>query len=73
MDGLPKRDANHCYSYKMAEKISERLGEMSSDLTLVIEELNEISANLSKSKKTDDPVSFLLIQCNLKSTKLIIT
>lgn len=44
-------------SYKIAERVSERLGEMGKDLTTVIEEINEASTAISKTSKADDPVS----------------
>jgi nuclear pore complex protein Nup62 len=44
-------------SYKLAEKLSERLDEMNKDLTSMIEEVNNASSTLSKTNKTDEPVS----------------
>ena len=41
----------------MAEKVSERLTEMGQDLTSMIEEINNVSATLSKTSKPDNPVS----------------
>lgn len=45
------------FSYKLAEKLSERLDEMGKDLTSMIEEVNGASATLSKTNKADEPVS----------------
>lgn len=45
------------YSYKLAEKLSERLDEMGKDLGSMIEEINNASSTLSKTNKTDEPVS----------------
>lgn len=44
------------YSYKLAERLSERLNEMGQDLTSMIEEVNTASATLSKTSKADEPV-----------------
>ena len=43
--------------YKTAERVSTRLNEMSQDLTSMIEEINNVSATLSKTNKPDNPVS----------------
>lgn len=43
-------------SYKLAEKLSERLDEMGKDLTSMIEEVNGASSTLSKTNKADEPV-----------------
>ena len=43
----------------MAERIAERLGEMGSDLSSIIDEVNGVSTSLSKTSKQDDPVSGL--------------
>lgn len=45
------------FSYKLAEKLSERLDDMGKDLTSMIEEVNGASATLSKTNKADEPVS----------------
>jgi hypothetical protein len=45
-------------SYKLAEKLSERLDEVGKDLGSMIEEVNNASATLSKTNKADEPVSF---------------
>ena len=42
--------------YKLAEKLSERLDEMGKDLTGMVDEINDASANMAKSSKADDPV-----------------
>lgn len=44
------------YSYKLAEKLSERLDDMGKDLTSMIEEVNSASSTLSKTNKADEPV-----------------
>lgn len=43
-------------SYKLAEKLSERLDEMGKDLTSMIEEVNGASSTLTKTNKADEPV-----------------
>lgn len=45
-------------TYKLAEKITERLDDMGRDLSKMIKEINEISSTVSKGSKPDDPVSF---------------
>ncbi|MCJ1388717.1 FG-nucleoporin nsp1 [Xylographa bjoerkii] len=44
-------------SYKLAEKLTDRLNEMGKDLTSMIENINDASSNLSKNSKSDDPLS----------------
>jgi len=44
-------------SYKLAEKLQDRLNELNKDLTEMIEEINRTSQDLSKTGKPDDPVS----------------
>ncbi|GAM38294.1 hypothetical protein TCE0_033f08903 [Talaromyces pinophilus] len=44
-------------TYKLAEKLSERLDEMGKDLGSMIEEINNASSTLSKTNKTDEPIS----------------
>jgi nuclear pore complex protein Nup62 len=49
-------------SYKLAEKLSERLNEMGKDLGSMIEEVNSASVTLSKTNKADEPVRFFCSQ-----------
>jgi nuclear pore complex protein Nup62 len=44
-------------TYKLAEKLTDRLDEMGRDLSKMIKEINDISGTLSKGNKADDPVS----------------
>ncbi len=44
-------------TYKLAEKLSERLEDMGKDLGSMIEEINAANAGLSKTTKADEPVS----------------
>jgi hypothetical protein len=46
------------HRYKLAEKLTDRLDGLNKDLSDVIEEINGVSALLSNSSGTDDPVSF---------------
>ena len=59
--------ANFVTSYKLAEKLTDRLDEMGKDLTTMIDEINASSSTLSTNSKADDPVSssiFSAIQAN---------
>lgn len=44
-------------TYKLAEKLTDRLDEMGKDLGKMIKEINDMSNGLSKGSKPDDPVS----------------
>jgi nuclear pore complex protein Nup62 len=44
-------------TYKLAEKLTDRLDDMGKDLTKMIKEINDMSGTLSKGSKPDDPVS----------------
>lgn len=44
-------------TYKMAERLIDRMEDMGKDMTKMIKEINDISGSLSKTGKTDDPVS----------------
>ena len=46
-------------TYKMAEKLDERLGDMGKDLSSMVDEVNAANASLSKNGKADEPVSML--------------
>lgn len=48
-------------TYKLAEKLTDRLDDMGKDLTKMIKEINDMSSTLSKGSKPDDPVCFLSI------------
>lgn len=49
-------NANVKNRYKLAEKLSDRMNGLNKDLTDMIDEINGVSAQLSKTK-SDDPVS----------------
>ncbi|KAI1768317.1 Nsp1-like C-terminal region-domain-containing protein [Hypoxylon sp. FL1150] len=57
-------------TYKLAEKITERLDDMGRDLTKMIKEINDISGSLSKGTKTDDPLSQIVRVLNGHLTQL---
>jgi nuclear pore complex protein Nup62 len=44
-------------TYKLAERLTNRLDEMGKNLTSMIDAVNEASTTLSKTSKADDPVS----------------
>lgn len=44
-------------TYKLAERLTDRLDEMGKDLGKMIKEINDISGTISKGSKPDDPVS----------------
>ncbi|KAK2072703.1 hypothetical protein P8C59_007041 [Phyllachora maydis] len=44
-------------TYRLAEKLTDRLDEMGQDLSKMIKEINEMSGTLSKGNKPDDPLS----------------
>jgi nuclear pore complex protein Nup62 len=44
-------------TYKLAEKLTDRLDDLGKNLTGMIEAINDASMTLSKTSKTDDPVS----------------
>jgi nuclear pore complex protein Nup62 len=59
-DGLRGPDQERERTYKLAEKLQDRLNELNKDLTEMIEEINNTSSTLSKTGKPDDPVCYLL-------------
>jgi nuclear pore complex protein Nup62 len=44
-------------TYKLAERLTDRLDEMGKDLSKMIKEINDMSGTLSKGSKPDDPLS----------------
>jgi nuclear pore complex protein Nup62 len=58
-DGLRGPDQERERTYKLAEKLQDRLNELNKDLTEMIEEINGTSQTLTKSGKADDPVSYM--------------
>lgn len=56
-ESLQGPDQERERTYKLAEKLTDRLDEMGKDLTSMIQEINAASASLTKTSKPDDPVS----------------
>ncbi|KAF2139909.1 uncharacterized protein K452DRAFT_231105 [Aplosporella prunicola CBS 121167] len=56
-EGLQGPDQERERTYKLAEKLSDRLNDLNKDLSEMIEEINSVSATLSKTDKPDDPLS----------------
>jgi nuclear pore complex protein Nup62 len=59
-DGLRGPDQERERTYKLAEKLQDRLNELNKDLTEMIDEINNTSQMLSKTGKPDDPVSLTI-------------
>jgi nuclear pore complex protein Nup62 len=59
-EALQGPDQERERTYKLAEKLAERLDEMGKDLTNMIGEINSASASLTKTSKPEDPVRFQL-------------
>lgn len=58
-DNLQGPDQERERTYKLAEKLTERLDDMGKNITSMVEAINETSSTLSKSSsKADDPVGF---------------
>ena len=64
-DGGLGPDQERERTYKLAEKLTDRLDEMGKDLTKMIKEINDMSGSLSKGSKPDDPVCLFLSFCLL--------
>ncbi|KAJ8120035.1 hypothetical protein ONZ43_g3153 [Nemania bipapillata] len=69
-DQLTGPDQERERTYKLAEKITERLDEMGRDLTKMIKEINDISGTVSKGTKPDDPLSQIVRVLNGHLTQL---
>ncbi|KAG5289752.1 nucleoporin nsp1 [Histoplasma ohiense] len=72
-DSLQGPDQERERTYKLAERLSERLNEMAQDLTSMIEEVNSASSTLSKTTKTDEPISQIvrILNSHLSQLQLI--
>ena len=65
-EALMGPDKERDRTYRLAERLSGRLDEMGQDLGAMIEEINEATATLTKSSRSDDPVSFFLsVSCRV--------
>lgn len=56
-ESLQGPDQERERTYKLAEKLTDRLDDMSKNLTSMIDAINDASTTLSKTSKADDPVS----------------
>ncbi|KAI2038906.1 FG-nucleoporin nsp1 [Ophidiomyces ophidiicola] len=72
-DSLQGPDQERERTYKLAERLSERLNDMGQDLSSMIEEVNSASANLSKTTKSDEPISQIvrILNSHLSQLQLI--
>lgn len=72
-ESLQGPDQERESTYKLAEKLSERLDEMGKDLTSMIEEVNGASSTLSKTNKADEPISQIvrILNAHLSQLQLI--
>ena len=68
-ENLQGPDQERERTYKIAEKLTDRLDEMGKNITSMIEAINDASTNVSKNAKADDPVSFLF--CFMLSIALL--
>ncbi|KAJ5960109.1 uncharacterized protein N7479_007259 [Penicillium vulpinum] len=69
-ESLQGPDQERETTYKLAEKLSERLDEMGKDLTSMIEEVNGASSTLSKTNKADEPISQIVRILNAHLSQL---
>ena len=60
-------------TYKLAEKLAERLDDMGQDLSSMVDEVNAANASLSKNGKADEPVSTPAIEMLLSANHAQIT
>lgn len=57
-------------TYKLAERLIDRMDDMSKDMTKMIKEINDISGTLNKTGKTDDPLSQIVRVLNSHLSQL---
>ncbi|KAF2006613.1 hypothetical protein P154DRAFT_517665, partial [Amniculicola lignicola CBS 123094] len=69
-DGLRGPDQERERTYKLAEKLQDRLNELNKDLTEMIEEINTTSQTLSKTGKPDDPLTKVVRVLNSQLAQL---
>ncbi|KAF1922928.1 uncharacterized protein M421DRAFT_76800 [Didymella exigua CBS 183.55] len=69
-DGLRGPDQEREKTYKLAEKLQDRLNELNKDLTEMIEEINTTSQTLSKTGKPDDPLTKVVRVLNTQLSQL---
>lgn len=70
VDSLTGPDQEREKTYKLAEKLTDRLDEMGRDLSKMIKEINDISGSVSKSNKPDDPLTQIVRVLNNHLTQL---
>lgn len=72
-ESLQGPDQERETTYKLAEKLSERLDEMGKDLTSMIEEVNGASSTLTKTNNADEPISQIvrILNAHLSQLQLI--
>lgn len=58
-------------TYKLAEKLGEKLDEMERDLGSMVEEVNAANASLSKNGKADEPVSAFYCKFRVAKTNYL--
>lgn len=69
-ESLQGPDQEREKTYKLAEKLTDRLDEMGKNLTSMIEAINDASATLNKSSKSDDPLTHIVRVLNSHLTQL---
>lgn len=69
-EGLQGPDQERERTYKLAEKVSDRLNLLNQDLTAMIDEINATSQTLSKTNTQDDPLSDIVRVLNAHLSSL---
>ncbi|KAG0650633.1 Nucleoporin NSP1 [Hyphodiscus hymeniophilus] len=69
-ESLQGPDQERERTYKIAEKLTDKVDEMGKNLTSMIEAINDASTNVSKNAKTDDPLSHIVRVLNSHLTQL---
>ncbi|KAK2626549.1 hypothetical protein QTJ16_003724 [Diplocarpon rosae] len=69
-EALQGPDQERERTYKLAEKLTDRLDDMGKNLTSMIEAINDASTTLSKTSKADDPLSNIVRVLNSHLTQL---
>ncbi|KAL9619175.1 MAG: hypothetical protein Q9160_006184 [Pyrenula sp. 1 TL-2023] len=69
-EALQGPDQERERTYKLAEKLSDRLDEMGNSLTGMIEDINSTSTSLCKTSKSDEPISQIVRILNAHLTQL---
>ncbi|KAI9677200.1 MAG: FG-nucleoporin nsp1 [Trizodia sp. TS-e1964] len=69
-EGIQGPDQERDRMYKLAQDLSERLESMGKDLTSMIDDINSASSTLSKTTKSDDPLSKIVKVLNSHLSQL---